>query len=120
MRYLPNTAQNQRAMLETIGARGIEDLLTKIPATARLSRPLALPPALAETELVRHLLDATVASKTKGRLIIGAHSEVAGSRPQLQAEVAGWGFRIAGAVEVPHAQDDRVVRRAFWVDRSAP
>ena len=55
MRYLPNTAQNQRAMLETIGARSIEDLLTKIPAKARISRPLALPPALAETELVRHL-----------------------------------------------------------------
>jgi glycine dehydrogenase subunit 1 len=61
MRYLPNTAQNQRAMLETIGARSIEDLLTKIPAKARLSRPLALPPALAETELVRHLR--TLASK---------------------------------------------------------
>src|SRR3989442_1625609 len=55
MRYLPNTAQNQRAMLETIGVRGIEDLLVKIPAKARLSRPLALPPALAESELVRHL-----------------------------------------------------------------
>ena len=47
MRYLPNTAQNQRAMLETIGVRAIEDLLVKIPAKARLSRPLALPPALA-------------------------------------------------------------------------
>ncbi len=55
MRYLPNTAQNQRAMLDTIGARSVEDLLTKIPAKARLSRPLALPPALAETDLVRHL-----------------------------------------------------------------
>jgi glycine dehydrogenase subunit 1 len=55
MRYLPNTAQNQRAMLQTIGAGGIEDLLVKIPTKARLSRPLALPPALAETELVRHL-----------------------------------------------------------------
>jgi hypothetical protein len=68
-------------------------------------------------ELVHHLLDATVAPE--GRLIIGAHSELAGSDPQLQAEVASWGFRIAGAVEVPHAQDDRVVRRAFWVGRSA-
>jgi len=68
-------------------------------------------------ELVRHLLDATVAPA--GRLIIGAHSEVAGSEPQLQAEVAGWGFRVAGAVEVPHAQDDRVVRRAFWLETSA-
>jgi glycine dehydrogenase subunit 1 len=55
MRYLPNTPQNQRAMLEVIGARGIEDLLVKIPPKARLSRPLALPPALAETDLVRHL-----------------------------------------------------------------
>jgi len=55
MRYLPNTAQNQRAMLDTIGVRGIEDLLVKIPAKARLSRPLALPAALAESELVRHL-----------------------------------------------------------------
>jgi len=55
MRYLPNTAQNQRAMLETIGVRGIEDLLVRIPAKARLSRPLALPSALAESELVRHL-----------------------------------------------------------------
>ena len=55
MRYLPNTPQNQRAMLETIGARGVEDLLVKIPAKARLSRPLALPPALAEGDLIRHL-----------------------------------------------------------------
>jgi glycine cleavage system P protein (glycine dehydrogenase) subunit 1 len=55
MRYLPNTAQNQRAMLDTIGVRAVEDLLVKIPAKARLSRPLALPPALAESDLVRHL-----------------------------------------------------------------
>jgi glycine dehydrogenase subunit 1 len=55
MRYLPNTPGDQRAMLETIGARSVEDLLVKIPPKARLSRPLALPPALAETDLVRHL-----------------------------------------------------------------
>ncbi|HEV8639878.1 MAG TPA: aminomethyl-transferring glycine dehydrogenase subunit GcvPA [Methylomirabilota bacterium] len=55
MRYLPNTPQNQRAMLDVIGARAIEDLLVKIPAKARLSRPLGLPPALAETDLI-HLL----------------------------------------------------------------
>jgi glycine dehydrogenase subunit 1 len=55
MRYLPTTPQNQRAMLGVIGARGIEDLLVKIPPKARLSRPLSLPSALAETDLVRHL-----------------------------------------------------------------
>ena len=55
MRYLPTTPQNQRAMLDLIGARSIEDLLTKIPPKARLSRPLQIPPALAETDLVREL-----------------------------------------------------------------
>lgn len=55
MRYLPITPHDRRAMLETIGAGSIEDLLVRVPAKARLSRPLALPPALAESELVRHL-----------------------------------------------------------------
>jgi SAM-dependent methyltransferase len=74
-------------------------------------------PARLRPQLVRHLLDLTVAPG--GRLIIGAHSEVAGSPPKLEAEVASWGFPIGGRVEVPHAQDYRVVRRAFWIDRSA-
>ena len=73
-------------------------------------------PARLRPQLVRHLLDATV--EPGGRLIVGAHTEVAGSRPRLQAQVASWGFRIAGAVEVPHARDYRVVRRAFWLERS--
>ena len=55
----------------------------------------------------------------RGRLIIGAHSEVAGTPPKLEGEVAGWGFRIGGHFEIPHAQDYRVVRRAFWIDKSA-
>jgi glycine dehydrogenase subunit 1 len=55
MRYLPNTPRDQRAMLDTVGVRSIEDLLVKIPPKARLARPLQLPPALAEPDLVRHL-----------------------------------------------------------------
>lgn len=55
MRYLPNTPAQQKEMLRTIGAAGIEDLLAPIPAKARLSRPLTLPAALAEPDLVRHL-----------------------------------------------------------------
>src|SRR5437764_5666055 len=54
-RYIANTPAEQREMLRTIGASSIEDLLVRIPPKARLSRPLALPPALAESELVRHL-----------------------------------------------------------------
>ncbi|MGH7355513.1 MAG: glycine dehydrogenase, partial [Candidatus Rokuibacteriota bacterium] len=54
-RYIANTAADQKAMLATIGASTIEDLLVKIPPKARLSRPLALPEPLAETELIRHM-----------------------------------------------------------------
>lgn len=74
-------------------------------------------PARLRPDLVRHLLDTTVASG--GRLIVGAHTELAGSQPRLEAQVASWGFRIAGHVEVPHTQDYRVVRRAFWIERPA-
>ena len=54
-RYIANTPAEQREMLKTVGAASIEDLLVKIPPKARLSRPLTLPPALAESDLVRHL-----------------------------------------------------------------
>ena len=55
MRYIGNTPQQQAEMLRAIGVRQLEDLLTRIPAKARLARPLQLPPALAETELVREM-----------------------------------------------------------------
>ena len=55
MRYLPTTPREQKEMLATIGVSSIEDLLIRVPAKARLSRPLGLPPALAEMDLVRHL-----------------------------------------------------------------
>ena len=55
MRYIPNTPGQQREMLETIGVSSIEDLLVRIPPKARLSRPLNLPGAMAEMDLVRHL-----------------------------------------------------------------
>jgi glycine dehydrogenase subunit 1 len=55
VRYIGNTRDNQREMLGVIGAGSIEDLLVRIPAKVRLARPLALPPALAEMDLVRHM-----------------------------------------------------------------
>jgi glycine dehydrogenase subunit 1 len=55
MRYLSNTPAQQREMLDRIGVASVEDLLAGIPAKARLSRPLAVPAALAEPELVRQL-----------------------------------------------------------------
>jgi glycine dehydrogenase subunit 1 len=54
-RYIGNTPREQREMLSTIGAGSLEDLLARVPPKARLSRPLQLPPAQAETDLIRHL-----------------------------------------------------------------
>ncbi len=55
MRYIPNTPAQQREMLAAIGVSSIEELLVRIPPKARLSRPLNVPRAMAEPELVRHL-----------------------------------------------------------------
>jgi len=57
MRYISNTPAQQREMLARIGVGSIEDLLARIPAKARLSRPLNVPAAMAESDLVRHLRD---------------------------------------------------------------
>src|SRR5579883_405726 len=55
MSYIPNTAEEQQAMLEHMGLSSIEDLLTPVPENVRLRRPLDLPPALPEPELKRLL-----------------------------------------------------------------
>jgi glycine dehydrogenase subunit 1 len=56
MTYVPNTAEEQHAMLRTLGAESFEDLLTAIPEAVRLRRPLDLPPALSEPALRRHAM----------------------------------------------------------------
>src|SRR5437763_807327 len=42
-------------MLKTVGVASVEDLLKPIPAAVRLGRPLAVPPAMSEIELTRHM-----------------------------------------------------------------
>jgi glycine dehydrogenase subunit 1 len=55
MRYIGNTPEQRKEMLDAIGVASVEDLLARIPAEARLERPLALPEAMSEIELVRHM-----------------------------------------------------------------
>jgi glycine dehydrogenase subunit 1 len=55
MPYFPNTPDEQRAMLDAIGAGSIEELFDSVPAELRLGRPLAMPPAMGELELTAHL-----------------------------------------------------------------
>lgn len=51
MGYLPHTADQVEAMLNAIGVRTIDDLLSGIPSSARLNRSLNLPAPLAEMDL---------------------------------------------------------------------
>lgn len=53
MTYIPNTPEDQRLMLETLGLSAMESLLTPVPEAVRLRRPLDLPAALAEPDLKR-------------------------------------------------------------------
>jgi len=63
MTYIPNTAEDQQAMLERIGLSSLEELLSPVPENVRLRRQLELPPALAEPDLKRLLNH--MASKNK-------------------------------------------------------
>ena len=55
MSYIPNTLEDQQAMLEKLGLSSLEDLLAPVPENVRLRRPLDLPPALSEPDLKRLL-----------------------------------------------------------------
>jgi glycine dehydrogenase subunit 1 len=55
MSYIPNTRDEQQAMLEHLGLSSTEDLLETVPEDVRLRRPLDLPPALSEPDLKRLL-----------------------------------------------------------------
>ncbi|HBO42917.1 MAG TPA: aminomethyl-transferring glycine dehydrogenase subunit GcvPA [Planctomycetaceae bacterium] len=55
MPYIPNTREEQQAMLQAIGVESIESLFEMIPAEARLGRELALPRAMGELELTAEM-----------------------------------------------------------------
>ena len=55
MPYIPNTPDDQQAMLRAIGAASMEELFAMVPAELQLARPLELPPALGEMELTAEM-----------------------------------------------------------------
>jgi glycine dehydrogenase subunit 1 len=57
MSYIPNTPEDQQAMLESLELPSLEALLEPVPENVRLRRPLDLPPALPEPDLKRLLYD---------------------------------------------------------------
>ncbi len=55
MRYIPNTREQQKEMLQTIGVSSVDDLFADIPGEALVTGLLDIPKALSETELLRHM-----------------------------------------------------------------
>ena len=55
MRYIPNTPEVCREMLQTIGVTSIDDLFSDIPPEVRLRESLKIPGPLSELELDRHV-----------------------------------------------------------------
>ena len=55
MEYIPNTAEDQKEMLKTIGVSSIEDLFCNIPADVKLKRGLNLPGPMSELELLKEV-----------------------------------------------------------------
>ncbi|HYG60030.1 MAG TPA: aminomethyl-transferring glycine dehydrogenase subunit GcvPA, partial [Symbiobacteriaceae bacterium] len=63
MRYIPITQADKEAMLRDIGVTSTEELFAaNIPADVRLNRPLNLPPALTEMEILAHVRELTQAN----------------------------------------------------------
>jgi glycine dehydrogenase subunit 1 len=52
VRYIPNSPDERASMLRTLGLNSINDLFESIPAELRLQKPLNIPSALSEIELI--------------------------------------------------------------------
>ncbi len=74
MDYIQNTPADTADMLKQIGAASIDDLFASIPAELRLKRPLDIPPALPEQDLLAHLQSLAGKNRTfdAGRCFLGA------------------------------------------------
>ena len=62
--FIPHTPEDDRAMLDAIGAESIDELFESVPSSVRRDGPLDVPSALSEPELLDHL--ASLATRSKG------------------------------------------------------
>ncbi len=65
MRFIPVSCEQRETMLHAVGARTVDELFEVIPASVRLSRPLALPPGMSEVDLAAEI-EALAASNAGG------------------------------------------------------
>src|SRR5438128_10577834 len=68
-KYIPATDAEREEMLRTIGAASVEALFADIPSRVRLDRPLRLPPALSDPELMAQLRAMADANVHRDRVV---------------------------------------------------
>jgi glycine dehydrogenase subunit 1 len=72
MRYLPKSDAERAAMLREIGASSIDDLFSVIPDEYRLTRDLAIPRQMGESEIVDHFKSAAAQNANGYASFLGA------------------------------------------------
>lgn len=72
MKYVPNTTQEQKDMLASLGMQDFMDLYQSVPAAVLLKEPLGLPEALSEIALVEKMTDLAGKNKVYKSIFRGA------------------------------------------------
>ncbi|MBI2150439.1 MAG: aminomethyl-transferring glycine dehydrogenase subunit GcvPA [Acidobacteria bacterium] len=72
MRYIPSSHADRQEMLAAIGAGSIEQLFSSIPEKLRLRRPLEIPKALSEPELLDYFRERAAKNSVDNPSFIGA------------------------------------------------
>lgn len=66
--YIPNTQEDEKRMLEAIGANSIDDLFSDIPENIRLKRELNLNSSMSETEVSKDMIKLSQENKSINEL----------------------------------------------------
>ena len=72
MRYIPNSPDERRGMLQDIGRTRIEDLFEQIPETLRLTEPVGVGHPVSEPELLAYFRDLAAQNATDYQSFLGA------------------------------------------------
>lgn len=68
-RYIPNIAADEKLMLDSIGAKSMEDLFVDIPKELQLGKKLDIHSALSELELLNHMKGLSSKNKSAADLV---------------------------------------------------
>ena len=72
MRYLPKSPAERELMLGEIGVANVDELFAPIPAEFRLTRDLAIPPQMAESEIVDWFRERAAENANGASILLGA------------------------------------------------